>query len=176
MSVEIFAQAVAAHGAGALEAAEQGYRDVLAQDPDHSGALANLGRLARQRGDLAEAIALYARAAEGDAPAEVHFNLGCALWDSPDRKIRLDVILASFERAIALRADFRAAWVKRAEVVAGTDNPKAAFAAWNAAATALPDDKAMAIEAGKAALDAGLVQLALPLLRRGAQDPARRRG
>ena len=174
MSVEIFAQAVAAHGAGALEVAEQGYRDVLARDPDHSGALANLGRLARQRGDLAKAIVLYERAAEGDAPAEVHFNLGCALWDSPDRKIRLDVILASFERAIALHADFRAAWVKRAQVVAATDDPKAAFAAWNAAATALPDDQALAIEAGKAALDAGLVQLALPLLRRGAQDPARR--
>jgi uncharacterized protein (TIGR03032 family) len=174
LSVEIFAQAVAAHGAGALEAAEQGYRGVLAQNPDHSGALANLGRLARQRGDLAEAIALYERAAEGDAPAEVHFNLGCALWDSPDRKICFDSILASFDRAIALRADFREAWVRRAQVVAATDDPKAAFAAWNAAATALPDDSALAIEAGKAALDAGLFEPAVPLLRRGAQDPARR--
>lgn len=170
---EIFARAVAAHASGARDVAERGYRDILVRDPGHWGALANLGRVARQRGDLVEAISLYERAAaSADAPAEVFFNLGCALWDSPGRTDHIDRILASFDRAIALRRDFREAWVRRAQAVADGGDPWAGFVAWSAASRALPDDAALALEAGKAAWDAGRAELAVPLLRRAARDPA----
>lgn len=59
MTEEVFARGVAAHGVGALDQAERSYRDVLSDDPGHTDALTNLGRLARGRGDFAEAIFLY---------------------------------------------------------------------------------------------------------------------
>lgn len=172
MSVETFARMVAAHDLGALEEAELGYREIIAQYPSHVGALANLGRLARQRGELSEAISLYEMAVAADAPAEVHFNLGCALSDCPDRADHRDRILASFDRAIALRKDFREAWVKRAKVVAEAGDLPASFAAWNAASKALPDDGPLALEAGKAAWEADLGDQAAPLLKRASRDPA----
>jgi predicted O-linked N-acetylglucosamine transferase (SPINDLY family) len=79
----LFDRAVEHHRAGLLDKAEALYREILRSTPDHPGALSNLGRIARVRGDLPEAIRLYRRAAENrSAPAETYFNLGNALRDS----------------------------------------------------------------------------------------------
>lgn len=74
---ELFQRAVAAHQAGALDDAEQGYRQLLDAIPDHPASLTNLGSLAARRGDTGEAERLY-RASLAARPDQLdaHFNLG----------------------------------------------------------------------------------------------------
>lgn len=72
--------AMRAHQEGHLEAAESGYREVLAKDPDDIDALHFLGFVAFQRGRLDEAEAQIARAltlSEMNVPART--NLGKVL-------------------------------------------------------------------------------------------------
>jgi len=57
-----FQRAVADHEAGKLDVAERVYRQVLAQNPNHSDALHLLGVLLHQRGRHAEALELIKRA------------------------------------------------------------------------------------------------------------------
>lgn len=68
------------HEAGALQAAEQGYRQVLAMDPAHFESLHMMGMLAGQTGrhDQALALADQAIVARPDVP-EAHVNRGIAL-------------------------------------------------------------------------------------------------
>jgi tetratricopeptide (TPR) repeat protein len=68
------------HEAGALQAAEQGYRQVLAMDPAHFESLHMLGMLAGQTGRHDQALTL-ADQAIGASPdvAEAHVNRGIAL-------------------------------------------------------------------------------------------------
>lgn len=54
------------HRAGRLDDAEQGYRQLLAENPDNAGVLHLLGILRGQRGDLPEAYKLVRRASELD--------------------------------------------------------------------------------------------------------------
>lgn len=62
--------------------ARRAYARVLERDPDHVGALLNLGRLLHEDGDAAAAEALYRRAADADpTDALAAFNLGVALED-----------------------------------------------------------------------------------------------
>lgn len=74
---ETFAQAVARHQAGDLDAAERLYRQILDANPAHAGTLSNLGVVTARKGDLAEAARLY-RAAIAANPNQIdaHFNLG----------------------------------------------------------------------------------------------------
>lgn len=77
----IFLAALELHRAGNLAAAENGYRAVLGRDPDHVGALAELGRLAFQRGRADVAVALLGRAVDL-APAEPDFRNNLAIAQS----------------------------------------------------------------------------------------------
>lgn len=74
---DLFRQAVVAHQAGDLDAAERGYRQLLSIAPDHSASLTNLASIVARRGDTQEAEQLYIRAISA-APdhADTHFNLG----------------------------------------------------------------------------------------------------
>ena len=74
---EVFARAVSAHQSGDLDAAEQLYRELLAADPRHAGALSNLGVLVARRGDTTEAHRLYSAALAADpSQLDARFNLG----------------------------------------------------------------------------------------------------
>jgi predicted O-linked N-acetylglucosamine transferase (SPINDLY family) len=94
--------AVEHHQAGRLAEAERIYRQVLAQQPDHAGALHLLGVLATQLGRFDEAVELMQRAIRlVPDSAEVQYNLGSALQNMG----RLDEAIASFRQAIRLKPD-----------------------------------------------------------------------
>jgi len=76
---QLLQQAVADHQAGRLEAAETGYRKILAAEPRHVDALQLLGVLVQQAGRAAEAVTLIEKAvALAPSHAVLHFNLGNA--------------------------------------------------------------------------------------------------
>ena len=77
---DAFAQALLLERRGNAAAAEQRYRAVLEQNPDHSGALRRLSVLCLERNDFEEAVRLLRHwiAREPDA-AGAHANLGIAL-------------------------------------------------------------------------------------------------
>ncbi|MEH2509562.1 SAM-dependent methyltransferase [Nitrobacteraceae bacterium AZCC 1564] len=78
----LFAQAFAYHRAGQLRDAEAGYRQVLAANSRHPGALGCLGILAHQSGHSADGIDLLKKAVASDKRnAELHYNLACVLAD-----------------------------------------------------------------------------------------------
>ncbi|MEZ5895183.1 MAG: tetratricopeptide repeat protein [Parvularculaceae bacterium] len=82
---DLFSVGVDHHHAGRLNEAEKFYLAVLKVDPGHVGALSNLGRIARARGDVAGALRYYRAACSGEAaPAEVFFNLANTLRDTGD--------------------------------------------------------------------------------------------
>ncbi len=119
---ERFDRAVAAHRDGRLDDAEAGYLEILKSEPDHPGALSNLGRIARSRGDLGAAIDFYRRsAAHAAAAAETHFNLGNALAAAG----ALDDAAAAYERAIEIAPSLTAAADALARVTASVGDTNA---------------------------------------------------
>jgi protein O-GlcNAc transferase len=74
---EIFTQAVDAHRAGSVDAAEPLYRQILTAEPHHAPSLTNLGALLVRKGQITEAATMYeaAIAADPEFP-DAHFNLG----------------------------------------------------------------------------------------------------
>ncbi|CAN5342665.1 hypothetical protein BH10PSE11_BH10PSE11_26850 [soil metagenome] len=78
----LFRQAMAHHQAGRLRDAESNYRDVLAANPRHTGALSYLGLLAHQSGHSEAAIDLLRKAIASDKRnPESHYNLARVLSD-----------------------------------------------------------------------------------------------
>lgn len=76
----LFETAFAAHGAGKLAEAEQGYRAVLAAEPAHADAWHLLGMLQHQRGLSAAAVESIARALKVSGPQAAYLtNLGVVL-------------------------------------------------------------------------------------------------
>ncbi|MET0983426.1 MAG: tetratricopeptide repeat protein [Telluria sp.] len=103
-------EAVALHQAGRLEAAQAGYRQVLALAPGQFDALHLLGVIARQQGDAATAVDLIAQALRiNPAQATAHCNLGAALQDLG----RTGEALASYDRALALNSNYAMAHYNR---------------------------------------------------------------
>ena len=100
-SPHLFDDAVACHGAGRLAQADGLYRQVLADRPDHPGALHHLGMLARMRGEPGTALIRRAVQVAPDYPEALN-NLAAALADDnvPNAAI------ACARRAIALRPDY----------------------------------------------------------------------
>ena len=86
-------RAVADHQAGRLEAAEQQYRNVIAQAPALPDAHHLLGVLLAQQGQRAEAIASIRRAiAMRPEIASFHFNLGNVLRDAQQPESAIDAM------------------------------------------------------------------------------------
>jgi len=94
-----FAHATQLQGEGRTTAAEDLYRTVLADDPDHAGALAELGALRLQAGEFTEAAELFERLI-GREPysSSAHNNLGIVL----ERLERTAEAVRHFETALAL--------------------------------------------------------------------------
>ena len=104
-TAERYAQAVALHRQGRAPAAETLYQAVLAQDPDHLGALYQLGILRLQQDAFEDASRLLRRVLDRDPDsAEGHVNFGVTLLALN----RPADALAHFEKAVELepgRAD-----------------------------------------------------------------------
>jgi len=62
----MFAAAIAARDLSRFDEADSLFKAVIAKSPAHAAALANLGKLARQRGDRAEALSYFEAAAKAD--------------------------------------------------------------------------------------------------------------
>jgi tetratricopeptide (TPR) repeat protein len=103
-----FESGLSHHRAGRLAEAEAFYQQVLAQNPQHIGALHLLGAIAHQSGRNDIAVDLLRRAIRlnPDIP-EVHNELGIALKN----KGEIDGAIAAYRKAIALRANFVDAFI-----------------------------------------------------------------
>jgi 2-polyprenyl-3-methyl-5-hydroxy-6-metoxy-1,4-benzoquinol methylase len=78
----LFRQAIGHHQAGHFREAEAGYREVLAANPRHGGALGYLGLLAHQSGHSDAGIDLLRKAIAADKRnPEPHYNLARVLSD-----------------------------------------------------------------------------------------------
>jgi protein O-GlcNAc transferase len=105
---ELFHKAAQAHSRGDLTQAERQYRELLARQPEHAGALANLGLLLADRGETAAAIECYEASLRGDPRCwATHYNLGQALRAAG----RLNDATASYQRALELEPAAEAAWL-----------------------------------------------------------------
>jgi tetratricopeptide (TPR) repeat protein len=87
--------------AGLAPQAREAWRAILKAIPQHQEATARLGRLAWEDGDHAAAVSLLERAAAGDAPASVWFNLGLARQDLRD----YSGSAAAYRKAIEIKPD-----------------------------------------------------------------------
>jgi tetratricopeptide (TPR) repeat protein len=94
--------AVQHHQAGRLAEAEETYRQILSQVPDHPDVLHFLGVVSHQRNRAETAADLIRRAIViNPAAADYHANLGNVLID----RGLLDEAIAAYRRAIQLKAD-----------------------------------------------------------------------
>jgi tetratricopeptide (TPR) repeat protein len=87
--------------AGLAPQAREVWRAILKIIPQHQEAAARLGRLAWEDGDHAEAAQLLERAASGDAPVSVWFDLGLARQDLRDYAGSV----AAYRKAIEIKPD-----------------------------------------------------------------------
>ena len=91
------------HQSGRLREAESLYRQILAHQPNHTGATQMLGVLAHQMGRNQESLELLNRAISLDPnQASCHGNIGLVLANLG----RFDEAIASYRRAIALQPDY----------------------------------------------------------------------
>jgi predicted O-linked N-acetylglucosamine transferase (SPINDLY family) len=87
------------HQAGRLEQAREGYRQILARDPDNAVASHFLGVIASQTGESDLAVELISRAvAVAPHYAQAHNNLGVVYYDLQ----QYDKAIACYDRALAL--------------------------------------------------------------------------
>jgi tetratricopeptide (TPR) repeat protein len=87
--------------AGLRPQARQAWRAILDVIPDHSEAAARSGRLAWEDGEAKHAAEYLERAAQGEAPASVWFDLGLARQDLRDHA----GAAAAYRKAIELKKD-----------------------------------------------------------------------
>ena len=118
------------HYAGRLREAEQLYRNVLAQQPDHAAAIHHLGVIAHQLGRNDAAVDLIHRAiALNPNLPEAYSNLGSALRDMG----RLDEAIAACRHAIALRPNYADARNNLGNALKDKGQPDEAIAAYRQA-------------------------------------------
>ena len=131
-----YREALAAHQAGRLDAAEAGYGAILKAMPTSFHALHMLGVLRGQRDDWVEAERLIAHAVAIDpSVAAAHANLGNA------RRLlgRSDEALASYQRALRLQPGNTRALKGRGLLLWARDEPAASLADYDALLAIEPD-------------------------------------
>ncbi|MBB5054435.1 2-polyprenyl-3-methyl-5-hydroxy-6-metoxy-1,4-benzoquinol methylase [Afipia massiliensis] len=122
----LFRQAMAHHQAGRLRDAEANYRDVLAANPRHTGALSYLGLLAHQAGHSDAAIDLLRKAIASDKRnPEPHYNLARILSDCG----RDDDAIMHNRKALEIDPDFPGAHNNLGALLLLHGRPAEAFAA-----------------------------------------------
>jgi tetratricopeptide (TPR) repeat protein len=122
---ELFTRSLDLYRQGAFAESERGLGKLLELDPGHFDALHLCGVLAAQSGRPERAVELIQTAIRTNANvAAAHRHLGNSLCDLG----RFEESLASYGRAIALRADFKEAHVNRAMLQLTLCNSAAALA------------------------------------------------
>ncbi len=105
-----FGRAIALHGAGRLQEAEQCYRHMVKVQPDHYDSLHMLGVIHHQRGDHEQAVGQIDFALRINPElAAAHGSRGIALHQLG----RFDEAVASYDRAIARAPDDASAFYNR---------------------------------------------------------------
>jgi predicted TPR repeat methyltransferase len=132
---DLLREAAARHRAGEVEAAAHLYRCVLALRPGDGNALNLLGVIARGRGDVAEAVALSARAVATmpDSPVFLAAH-GAALAEAG----RLEEAVAALRRALARRPDDATALRNLGQALTALGEARAALAPLRRAAALAP--------------------------------------
>src|SRR5580658_4968082 len=122
--------ALSQHRRGQLQQAEQGYRAVLAAQPQHAQGLHLLGILALQVKQPESAIELISRSLriEPDEPV-AHLNLGTARLELG----RAQQALESFEQALKLAPHYADAWNNHGNVLLELKRPQQALSSLNRA-------------------------------------------
>ena len=126
---------VAAKRCGQREKAEHFYRQVLADAPEHTGALNNLAILLQENGGLDESESLY-RKAIALAPKDVlpHLNLGNLYLAAKD----FASAIAAYQTALALQPEMPEALRSLAEVYLAQGDPVTAEACLRRALASRP--------------------------------------
>ena len=112
--------------AGLRPQAREAWRAILDVVPQHTEAMARLGRLTWEDGDHAAAASWLERAAKGDAPASVWFDLGLARQDLRDH----DGAAGAYRKAIELKADYAEAALNLGTVLQETGDIDGAMRAY----------------------------------------------
>ncbi|MBM0741865.1 glycosyltransferase family protein [Phormidium sp. CLA17] len=113
-AAEVFNRAIAHHQAGKFVEAEQLYRQILQQQPQNADALAMMGVICCQRGNLEQGIALYRQVLTiRPEHRQARENLNLALWKQGKRL--MDEAIANFNLSI----NFAPADVQTHNVLAG---------------------------------------------------------
>jgi predicted O-linked N-acetylglucosamine transferase (SPINDLY family) len=134
---ELFAKAVARHGAGQLREAEALYRQILENTPGHAGALQFLGLLVYQGGQYAAALELIDRAIHvNPADAGTHFSRGNVLFSLQQYPAAVE----SYDRAIQLRPDRAEAYSSRGSALQALQQYDAAVESYDKAIQLKPDN------------------------------------
>lgn len=142
---EALTAAQAAHQAGRLDQAEDGYRRWLAIHPDHPEALHLLGVIRHQRGDHAGAETIIDRAiALRDDQYKYHYNRAAALQVLG----RLDEAVAGYRRAAALAPGVAAVGLALAQGLHRLNRLDEAATAYRAVLALTPGDGAVAFALG----------------------------
>jgi predicted O-linked N-acetylglucosamine transferase (SPINDLY family) len=133
---QAFQLALQHHQAGRLREAEQLYRQILAQQPQHIDALHLLGVSAHQGGRIDIAVDLIRRAIALQPDfTEAYCNLGNALKD----KGQLDDAIAAYRQALAIKPDFAEAHYNLGNALREKGQLDAAIAAYQQASALRPD-------------------------------------
>jgi len=124
------------HQAGRLNEAEQLYRQILAQQPDHAEALHRLGAIAQQRGQPDRAVDLIRRAitAKPNYP-QAYNKLGNVLMDQG----QVDPAITAYRQAIALQSAYPEAQYNLGNCLRIKGHLDEAVAAYHQAITLKPD-------------------------------------
>jgi predicted O-linked N-acetylglucosamine transferase (SPINDLY family) len=158
------------HQSGRLAEAEALYRQVLASDPNHAGALHLLGVLAGQGGDPDRAIELIGRAVALDPSVPgYHNNLG----EFSSRTGQFDAAIACFRRAIALKPAMAVAQANLARALRAAGRLDEAINAYHRLVELQPNSAEACNDLGIALYDAGRRDEAIDAYRRAiAVSPA----
>lgn len=134
-AAQLIQQGLFHHRQGDVAQAMERYVEVLKNDPKNPDALYYVAVVACQEGQFQQGIDLARRAVEfGPPQARVHNLLGQALYREGDR---LEAI-KSFDRAIALDADFADAHGNRANILADAGFPDEALRSFDRALSLNP--------------------------------------
>ena len=132
---QLFAMALGHHQRGQLAQAERLYRDALAVNPRHAGALHFAGVAALNQGRLQDAAKLIEQSiALRDADPQAHYHLGLVMGGLQ----RFEEAAAHNRRAIALRPDFLDAHMNLGNALKALGRLDEAAAAYRHVITANP--------------------------------------
>jgi predicted O-linked N-acetylglucosamine transferase (SPINDLY family) len=131
-----FERAAEHHKAGRLREAEELYRQILADQPEHAGALHHLALIAHQAGQIDEALKMLRRAISlNPGIAQAHYHLGIVLAEIGQR----DQAIAAYRQAIAVNPNLYGAHNNLGGALLAGGHHDEAIAAFRQAIAVRPD-------------------------------------